>query len=458
MSKKHIHLIGIGGISMSGIAEILLSSGYKVSGSDLKDSHLLERLRRGGARIFIGHSAEYVRGAELVVVSNAIPDDNPELQFSRENEIPVLKRAQMIAKFMDSKKGIAISGTHGKTTTTSMISTILKESGQDPTVLVGGELDKIGGNVHLGKGDYLVTEADESDGSLLYFNPQIAVLTNVELDHQDYYDSREKLLNTFKQFIGKVSEEGKIILCAEDENLMKLLDESDCRFFTYGFDKGKLRATDIQLLPFGSYYNLVYGEQKLGEINLNVPGKHNILNSLAAIAVGLYIGLSFTSIKEAIEQYSGVGRRFEKKGLVENILIIDDYAHHPTEIKATLQAAHNTGYERIVAVFQPHRYSRTQFLLNDFSESFDLVDHLIITDIYGAGEKPIPGVKAEDLARMIAKKGEIKVDYIAEIKDIAVYLKKIIRPKDLVLTMGAGDVYRVGELLLERMRKAKEMA
>lgn len=458
MQKEHIHLIGIGGISMSGIAEILLKHGYRVSGSDLKDSHLLERLRAKGAEISIGHVAGNVQGADLVVVSNAIPDENPELRYARERDIPVLKRAEMIARFMKNKKGIAISGTHGKTTTTSMIATILKKGGLDPTILVGGELDIIGGNAYLGKGEYLITEADESDGSFLYYNPRIVVVTNIELDHHDYYDSTDKLLNAFKRFIENIPEDGRAILNAEDNTLINLANKDDPRVFTYGLNKGSLRATKIKLLPFGSYYTLLYNNRELGEVNLQVPGKHNISNSLAAIAVAMFAGLSYTNIKEALEEYTGAHRRFEKKGLIGNILIVDDYAHHPTEIKATLKAARNTGYERLITVFQPHRFTRTKFLLKEFSESFDLVDHLIITDIYGAGEKPIPGVKAEKLARMIARKDRIKVDFIAELEDIVTYLEKIIKPKDLVLTLGAGDVYRVGELLFERMKKHREMA
>lgn len=458
LNRKHIHLIGIGGISMSGIAKLLIKNGYIVSGSDLKDSHLIKELQQEGARVHIGHSAKYVQGADLVVISNAIPDENPELEYARENNIPVLKRAQMIAKFMEEKKGIAISGTHGKTTTTSMVSTILKYANLNPTILVGGELNTIGGNSYLGNGDYLVTEADESDGSLLYFNPHIAIVTNIELDHHDYYDTREKLMSTFKKFISKPPQDGKVIICAEDRDIMSLVEDDDPRLFTYGIKNGILRATNIKLLPFGSYYTLIYNNRELGEINLNIPGKHNVLNSLAAVAVGMFIGLSFTVIKDALESFTGVQRRFEKKGFVNNILIVDDYAHHPTEIKATLRAARNTGYNRVIAVFQPHRYTRTKFLLQEFSESFDLVDHLIITDIYGAGEKPLPGVNAKELAELIVKNKNKKVDYIADLQDVVYYLEQVVRPKDIVLTIGAGDVYKVGEVLIERMKKQKEMA
>ncbi|ACL69666.1 UDP-N-acetylmuramate--L-alanine ligase [Halothermothrix orenii] len=457
-SKKHVHLIGIGGISMSGIAQMLLKRGYKVSGSDLKDSPLLDRLRRSGANVYIGHSPENIKGADMIVISTAIPEDNSELQAARKAGLPVYGRAQMIAKLMEDKKTIAISGTHGKTTTTSMVATILKENKMDPTVMVGGVLNNIGGNVYLGKGEYFVTEADESDGSLLYFDPSGVVVTNIEFDHHDYYDSKEKLLNTFKEFVNKIPKDGKAIVYAEDDNIRKILDNEDRRVLTYGINAGKLKAININTLPFGSYYNLVYGERVLGEIRLQVPGVHNVLNSLAAVAVGMYVGLSFTDIQESLGKFYGVHRRFEKKGLIDSILIIDDYAHHPTEIKATLKAARNTGYERIIAIFQPHRYSRTRHFMEEFAKCFDDVDHLIVTDIYSASEKPIPGVTAEKLALKIDNCNGPDVDYIPELEEVVDYVEKIIKPRDLVITIGAGNVYKVGDRLVNRLREKREMA
>ena len=364
----------------------------------------------------------------------------------------------MIARLMEGKQGIAISGTHGKTTTTSMVSTILTVGRLDPVILIGGEFNTIGGNAHLGRGNFFVTEADESDGSFLYFNPQVVVVTNIEMDHHDYYRSNQELITAFQGFLNNIPEDGKAIIYAEDQLLFSLIDPDDPRYFTYGIEQGILRAINIKLLPFGSFFTLVYKETILGEINLQIPGMHNILNALAAIAVAMSTGLEFGQIKKGIEQYTGVNRRFEKKGLIGDILVVDDYAHHPTEIKATLKAARNTGYERVIVVFQPHRYSRTKFLLQEFAQSFNQVDHLIITDIYGAGEKPIPGVKSEELARLIAKKRGNKVDFIAQLEDIVNYLPGIIKSRDLIITIGAGDVYRVGELLLERMKKQKEMA
>lgn len=456
---KRIHFIGIGGISMSGIAEILANKGYVVSGSDMKDSHLLDKLRNKGVKVYLGHAEENVQEAELVVISSAIPETNPELSYAREKGLPVLKRAEMLAELMKGLRGIAISGTHGKTSTTAMTATLLLEGKKDPVIMLGGEMDIINGNVYAGEGEYLLTEADESDGSLLYYDPEIVAVTNLELEHQDFYGSEEKLLQTFAEFFRKVPQEGRIILNAEDEKLMNLVDGSDPRVLTYGIDKGDIQAADIKLYPFGSIYTMKIEGQKIGSINLKVPGRHNILNSLAAIAIAMETGMKQEEIKKGIENYTGVKRRFEKKGLLGDILVIDDYAHHPTEIEATLKAARNTGYERIIAVFQPHRYTRTRDFMQDFINCFNDIDHLIVMEIYSAGEKAIPGIDGRHLGEEIARKKSFPVDFIAEIEDAANYLTRIVRSKDLVITMGAGDVYRVGDLFLENMKKKlKEMA
>src|SRR5690554_1745448 len=455
--EKHFHLIRIGGISMSGIAEMLLKKGYQVSGSDIKDSQKLKKLRSLGAKIYIGHRSANLANADLVVYSSAIKADNPEIRYARKQGITVIKRAQMLAELMKDKEGIAVAGTHGKTTTTSMIATLLIEGGIDPGILVGGNLDIIKGNSYLGRGKYFLTEADESDGSFLCYNPKVVVVTNIELDHQDYYGSRDNLIKTFRLFINNIPEDGTAVLCVDDKNIMEIIKPENNRFLTYGIKKGILRADDCKFMPFGSYYNLIYKDKLLGEINLQVPGQHNILNSLAAAGVGLYTGMEFMDIKRGLEKYRGVRRRFEKKGMVDNILVIDDYAHHPTEIRETLKTAKNTGFNRIIGIFQPHRYSRTKFLMEDFSRSFTLIDHLIITDIYAAGEKPIAGVDSDKLAGKISKRG-IKVDYISEQEGIVNYLQKIVKPQDLIITIGAGDVYRVGELFIKEMKKFKEMA
>ncbi|MFW6381164.1 MAG: UDP-N-acetylmuramate--L-alanine ligase [Bacillota bacterium] len=458
MTREWIHLIGIGGISMSGIAEYLLDRGFRVSGSDLKKSEHLDRLQKLGADIYIGHSRDNLGQADRVVVSSAIPGDNPELLAARERGVQVLKRAEIIAHFMQHHYGLAVSGTHGKTTTTSMIAGLLNKDKFDPTIMVGADLSSINGNVRVGTGDYFLTEADESDGSLLYFDPMVAVITNIELDHPDYYDSRQKLKNTFREFIDKIPDSGKVIVWAEDKTIKELVDFEDSRLFSYGFNSGDLRAYRPQLLPFGSYFTVDYNGHHLGEINLQVPGEHNILNALAAVAVGMFIGLNFSEIKSSLEQFSGAARRFEKKGLINNVLIVDDYAHHPTEIKATLKAAANTGYNRLIAVFQPHRYTRTSYLMDDFARSFELVDHLIVTDIYSAGEQPIPGVTAERLVHKIAISNDLQIDYIREKEDIVYYLQKILQPRDLLITIGAGNIYQVGEMLVNNYKRQQEMA
>src|SRR5690554_3442255 len=375
--EKHFHLIRIGGISMSGIAEMLLKKGYQVSGSDIKDSQKLKKLRSLGAKIHIGHCSANSTNADLVIYSSAIKSNNPEIKFARKQGIPVIKRAQMLAKLMKDKDGIAVAGTHGKTTTTSMIATLLIEGGIDPSILIGGNLDIIEGNSYLGRGKYFLTEADESDGSFLFYNPKVVTVTNIEMDHHDYYGTRDNLIETFRKFIYSIPENGTAILCVDDDNIMEIIKPENNRFLTYGIKKGILRADDCKVMPFGSYYNLIYKDKLLGEIKLQVPGQYNILNSLAAVGVGLYTGMEFKDIKRGLEKYRGVKRRFEKKGMVDNILVIDDYAHHPTEIRATLKAARNTGFNRIIGIFQPHRYSRTKFMMEDFSRSFTLVDHLI---------------------------------------------------------------------------------
>lgn len=459
MEKKKVHFVGIGGISMSGIAEILLGKGYHVSGSDQKDSHLLDKLKDLGAEIYIGHHPGNIKDAEVLVVSSAISETNPELKYARKKGLKIMKRAEMIAELMKGLRGIAVAGTHGKTTTTSMTASVLLEGGADPTILLGGELDIIGGNSYSGKGGFLLTEADESDGSFLYYDPEIIVITNIEMDHHDYYSSEEKLMETFRKFLERLPEEGKAVVCAEDDNLMSLVDKKDKRVLSYGIGKGKIQALDYQLFPFGSIYTLAAEGQELARINLKMPGRHNILNSLAAATVGLETGMSIQSIKRGLENYNGVRRRFEKKGLLGDILVVDDYAHHPTEIEATLKVAKNTGYERVIAVFQPHRYSRTQHLFNEFLDCFEGVDHLIITDIYSAGEKPIAGVDSEKLARQIARKNKFPVDYIARREDLVLYLEKIAKNRDLIITLGAGDVYKIGEMFIANWKKkAREMA
>lgn len=460
LSYQHVHLIGIGGISMSGIAKMLVKNGYKVSGSDIKKSKIINELIKIGVKVEIGHDGKNIKKwgvPDLVVISSAIDNNNPEIKMAKKLEITILKRAEMIAKLMENKKTIAVSGTHGKTTTTGLIASMLQnDQNYDPTIMIGGNLPSIGGNIKLGNDEFFITEADESDGSLLYFEPYLSVITNIELEHLDYYTSKGKLLETFNKFIKKTDKNGKVILCAEDNIISELIDLSNEKILSYGFERGIIQAKNINYLPFGSLFDVKFNGKKIGEINLQIPGKYNILNSLAAVSVGLYLGMSFTEIKNGIEKFTGVKRRFEKKGLIDDILIIDDYAHHPTEIKETLKAAANTGFNRTIAVFQPHRYSRTNYLFEEFCNSFDNADRLIITDIYSADEnleKEEDRFLAEKMADKCSKIYDFEVIYIKNVKEIPEYLNSIIKSRDLVITIGAGDIYESGEKLIEIMKK-----
>ncbi|MCK8823672.1 UDP-N-acetylmuramate--L-alanine ligase [Fuchsiella alkaliacetigena] len=449
VDQKSIHLIGIGGIGMSGIANLLVELEYEVSGSDLKDSNILANLRCKGAEISIGHQSQNVLGAELVVVSSAIPEDNPELKMAKEQEIPILKRAEMVARLMKDWKGIAISGTHGKTTTTSMITTILEKNNLDPTSLIGGKLGLIGGNSKLGSGDYFITEADESDGSLLFMEPEIGIVTNIEDDHLDHYGSRKKIEETFVEFLNKLPAQGVGIVCIDDPGVLSIIDQIESNLITYGLEsEADLTAQQIELNNLSSQAVIYWQGQRLGQLKLRVPGKYNLLNALAAIAQGLHIGLDFEEIATALYSFTGVGRRFEKKGEYRGATVVDDYAHHPTELQATLTAAKNADFKRVIAVFQPHRYSRTELLLEDFSKSFAQADEVIITDIYAAGEEPIPGLNSKQIVDLINKSFFRKATFISELEGVYDYLQEVVEADDLVLTLGAGDVWKVGERLV----------
>lgn len=456
--KGPFHFIGIGGISMSGIARLLLQLGYSVSGSDLTDSPLLEGLRQYGARIEIGHDPAHLQDARVCVVSSAIPSHNVELKAAQDQGLPVWPRAQMIARLMEKKQGVAIAGTHGKTTTTSMISLLLEHVGMDPTVLIGGELNDLGGNAKLGAGDLLITEADESDGSLLYFHPHMAVITNIELDHPDFYTSQSMLDDVFSRFIDQVR--GPLIVCADDKGIERLLEEKSLSspVLQYGMKKGDLKVESVEMLPFSSRIVVQYQGKRLGRIHLQVPGIHNINNALAVLGVGLSLGLSFKELKEGLELYVGVQRRFERKGEEDGVLVIDDYAHHPTEIRATLEAAFQCEPNRIIAVFQPHRYSRTYHLIEEFSQAFQRADQVIITSIYGAGEEPIPHVSGEGLARRMQSNGQNNVTYIDDRKDIAGFLASRRKKGDLILTMGAGDIHKTGTEFLSLMHSVQSQS
>jgi len=456
--KGPFHFVGIGGISMSGIARLLLEKGYQVSGSDLKDSELLRTLREAGARISIGHDPLNIAGVGTVIISSAIPEDNCEVKEAHKQGLRVWQRAQMIARLMENKRGIAIAGTHGKTTSTSMVSLLLAKNELDPTVLIGGELNDLGGNAKLGRGDLVVTEADESDGSFLFFSPEIALITNIELDHPDYYSSYQMVLNVFQKFIKRVAPGGRIIVCVDDPGVQKVLEsgETKAAVLGYGIENGELQAREIELKNGASCFQVNYQGETLGEITLKVPGRHNVYNALGVIGIALVLGLEFSGIKKGLEAYRGVQRRFEQVGIAGGICIVDDYAHHPTEIEATISAARSSDPNRVVVIFQPHRYTRTNYLLDGFAQALQKADRVVVTSVYSASEKPIPGVSGEKIVRLIEQEGgKGKASFCPNLEDIPGFLGEELRHGDLVLTLGAGDIYKVGPLLLDLLKSEK---
>jgi UDP-N-acetylmuramate--alanine ligase len=450
---KKIHFIGIGGAGMSAIAKVLLQMGYIVSGSDLAKSETTNKLEKMGANIFLGHSEENLRDSQAIVISTAIPDTNPEVKLAREKEIPIFHRADIVAYLMLQYKGIAVAGAHGKTTTTSMIAVMLEHAGVDPTVIIGGEVDYLNGNAKLGSGQYLVAEADESDGSFLKFSPHIAVVTNIENDHMDFYKTMENILHTFKAFLHKLPQNtGVGILCFDNAHIRELVHEVDRPYISYGIDhNAQYMARNLKTQGATSTYDVYHEEELLGSIKIHVPGRHNVANSLAAVVVGLSIGLTFMEIAEGLSYFQGAKRRFQTKARINGVWVIDDYAHHPTEIMTTLLAARQTEPKRLICVFQPHRYSRTAFLRNEFGSAFNPSDILVLTDVYSAGEAPMPGITGEVLKEEVERQTSKKVIYIADKDKIARYLSEIVEPGDLVITMGAGNIYRVGEELIEAL-------
>lgn len=451
---EKIHFVGIGGIGMSGIAEVLLNLGYKVSGSDLRESDTTERLRSLGGQIFIGHAAENLSNVDVVVTSTAVQSDNPEVIEAKRHMVPVIPRAEMLAELMRMKYGIAIAGTHGKTTTTSMVATVLTHAGIDPTIVIGGKLNTLGSNAKLGQGQFLVAEADESDGSFLTLSPTIAVVTNIDADHLDFYTGGiEEIKDTFVSFINKVPFYGLAILCLEDRNITEIIPRIKKRFMTYGLSsQSDLRATHVRLDGFQTSFTAHYKGYRLGDVSFNMPGAHNVLNALACTAVALELDVPFDKIQEGFAQFGGVGRRFSVKGDKNGIMVVDDYGHHPAEIRATLSAARNGWPERrLVVAFQPHRYSRTKELFNEFVTCFYDADVLVLTDIYAASEQPIPGVTAEHLADEIQRHGQRDVTYIADRNDLPDHLAGIVKEGDIVITLGAGNIWQAGEALVERL-------
>lgn len=451
---EKIHFVGIGGIGMSGIAEVLLNLGYKVSGSDLRESDTTERLRGLGGEICIGHAAENLTNVDVVVTSTAVQSDNPEVIEAKHRMVPVIPRAEMLAELMRMKYGIAIAGTHGKTTTTSMVATVLTHAGIDPTIVIGGKLNTLGSNAKLGQGKFLVAEADESDGSFLTLSPTIAVVTNIDADHLDFYTGGlEQIKDTFVSFINKVPFYGLAVLCQEDRNINEIIPRIKKRFMTYGLSsQADLRATHVKLDGFQTSFTAHYKGYRLGEISFNMPGAHNVLNALACTAVALELDVPFDKIQEGFAQFGGVGRRFTVKGEKNGIMVVDDYGHHPAEIRATLGAARNGWPERrLVVAFQPHRYSRTKELFNEFVTCFYDADVLVLTDIYAASEQPIPGVTAERLAEETRRHGQRDVTYIADRNDLPDHLAGIVKEGDIVITLGAGNIWQAGEALVAKL-------
>ena len=447
-----VHFVGVGGIGMSGIARLLADMGWPVSGSDLVASEKTEALKEAGVEVHTGHRPENAAGAELVVVSSAVPLDNCELLFAKENGIPVITRAQMLGRLMEARCGIAVAGTHGKTTTTSMLSLVLEKAGLDPSVVVGGEVFDFGGNGKLGQGPHLVVEADESDGSLLALPAQIAVVTNVEAEHLNHYADLEAVRATFLRFMQQIPPKGVVVTCADDQGLAQLAKQVRCRRVDYGLGNGALwRATDLEFLPFGSRSTVWRGSEKMGTLELRVPGGHNVANALAVMAVADELELPITEALASLADFKGVARRFERLGEVDGVLVVDDYAHHPTEVRATLAAARHL-QRRTITVFQPHRYTRVAGLLPEFAACFSNTDQLVLTEIYPAGEKPIPGISGRLLAEAVETAGFSNSVYIPDYQDIPSFLTESVRPGDVVITMGAGNIRSVGVDLINLLK------
>ncbi|PLX99953.1 MAG: UDP-N-acetylmuramate--L-alanine ligase [Desulfuromonas sp.] len=456
---KKIHFVGIGGIGMSGIAELLQNQGYRVSGSDLNESDTTRRLAELGGEIAIGHAAEHVEDADVVVTSTAVKQSNPEVVEATRRHIAVIPRAEMLAELMRMKYGIAIAGTHGKTTTTSMMSVVLHHAGIDPTAVIGGKLDAFGSNAKLGRGKFLVAEADESDGSFMHLSPTIAVVTNIDVDHLDFYSGIDEIKQIFINFINKVPFYGRAVLCLEDRNIQDILPEVKKRYTTYGFSsQADFYATDIQQRRGRTSFTACYHGQELGRISFRMPGEHNVLNALSVIAVAHELEIPFQTIIGGFRNFGGVQRRFQVRDEVNGIMLIDDYGHHPAEVKATLAAAKSGWNKRVIAVFQPHRYSRTAALFDEFLTAFYQADQLVVTEVYAAGEEPIEGATGEAMANGIIEHGHKAVTYCQTLDDAAEHVANIAEPGDMIITLGAGNVNRVCQLAAERLRTRTQNA
>lgn len=457
-STEHVHFIGIGGYGMSAIARVMLERGYTVTGSDVTSQELTEKLAAKGAKIYIGHTAEHVQGADLVVYSTALSKDNVERVTAEKLNIPTLHRSQMLARLLNESKGVAVAGAHGKTTTSSMTALVMEKCGADPTYIIGGEIMNVGTNAKAGEGEFVVAEADESDGSFLQYYPWLGIVTNIEADHlENYGGDFNRLKNAYVQFLNQIRPDGIAVVCADDDNVRDIIPELYCNVITYGMDQpADYTASDIQLKDRQSSYTLNKGGVPLGVIRLSIPGKHNMSNSMATVIACMEAGLEFDEIAAAIVEFSGAKRRFQVLGEANGILVIDDYAHHPTEIEATISAAKVTG-KRIIAVFQPQRYTRTFFLLDAFSRAFSGADEVVITDIYSpAGEQAIKGVNSSRLVDLIVQNSNANTLYVPSKEEVIERLGKQLQPGDLVLTMGAGDIWKVGVALARSLRTDEE--
>jgi len=454
LQKKHrVHFVGIGGIGMSGIAEVLLNLGYAVTGSDLHESEVTGRLRKLGAQVFVGHQEDnLMANPSVVVISTAVKYSNPEVLEARRRHIPVIPRAEMLAELMRMKYGLAVAGSHGKTTTTSMIAAVLSTAGLDPTMVIGGRVHMLGTNAKIGQGEILVAEADESDGSFLLLSPTIAVVTNIDREHMDFHQTMERLNESFLNFINKIPFYGLAVLCLDNAQVRVLLPKVRKRFATYGLSSdADFSAQDLQMKPAGVEYTVLHHAKPLGKLRLRLPGRHSATNALAAVTVGYELEIPFSQVAEALDGFTGIHRRFEIKGEPQGIMVIDDYGHHPAEIQATISAIRDSWKRPLTVIFQPHRFSRTYDLFDEFLTAFEGADRLVLTEIYAAGEDPIDGVTSEALYQAIKRRGHMEVEFISDKDQIVNQLAAKLNPGDIALTLGAGDIYKVGEALVEAL-------
>ena len=450
---KKVHFVGIGGAGMSALAKILVEKEYNVSGSDVKESVMTGILRDLGAKVFIGQRAENVQDTEAIVVSSAIRENNPEVVEAKRLGLKRLHRSDVNAFLINNSKGIAVAGAHGKTTTTSMLGVSLDYEGVSPSIIIGGEVDYLGSNAKLGKSDYLVSEADESDGTFLKYYPYIGIVTNVENDHMDHYGTMENIIKAFTQFLNQIREDGWGVVCFDNENIRNIVKNVNRKIVSYAIDhEADYVAANITADASGTSFVVIHKGENLGTVKLNVPGRHNVLNAMACVVTGITLGQSVAQMAEGLTMFNGAKRRFQTKGKAQGVWVVDDYAHHPTEIATTLKAARQTQPKRLVCAFQPHRYSRTQLLQKEYGSCFKDADLLVLTDVYSAGEDPIPGVDGELLVKEVAEQTGQKTVYIKDKKEIAAYLKSIAQDGDLIMTMGAGDIVKCGEELVELLK------